>query len=111
MKKWLALFSLLGMIWWTAPSTYTDGTPILASDKAKITYRIYVDETEFAAVTGGALEWKGTLPQKPGETRQYTATAEYPGQPESKSEFTSPVTFTYYLMLSPPGDIQIHLGN
>ena len=108
MKKWFAIFSLLGTILWTAPQTYTDNLPIPSTVLPSIVYRLYVDGTEFASAKG-SLKWTGTLPQTAGEVKKYTATAEIDGQLGTKSAPTDPVTFAWFIPLNKPGNVTIQL--
>jgi hypothetical protein len=94
MKRWVASVSLLGMIWWSAPTSYTDNTAIPPSVIQTILYRIYVDGTEFATAKG-VLQWQGNLPQAAGQTKVYTATAEIDGKPGTRSAKTAPYTFVW----------------
>jgi len=109
MKKWFALFALLGTILWTAPATYTDGTLVPAQTLSAIVFRLYVDGVEFASVKG-VLKWTGTLPQKVGESKSYTATAEIDGQPSTRSAQTDPVVFAWFVPLNKPGNVTIQLS-
>jgi hypothetical protein len=110
MKKWIAVFGLLSVIIWTAPADYSNGTPLPSSILPNIVYRLYVDGAEFAQVKG-VLKWEGTLPQQPGEVKNYTATAEIDGQAGTKSAPTDPVTFAWWIPLNRPGSVTIQLGN
>jgi hypothetical protein len=114
MKKLLVLLFLLipvfafaDQITWPAPTTYINGDAVPAAKSAEVTYHLYADGVEFASVPNGATEWIGTLPQRPGEVKDYTCAAELDG---AMSEQSNPVTFAYFLPLNKPGSVTIQLG-
>ena len=100
------VFGFADTIMWTAPVADTDGTEISAGDIAQIKYHLYVDGVEFAVVPDGVTRWDGTLPQKPGEVKSYTCTAELY---ERESAHSTPTLFAYYLSTVAPGSVVIQL--
>lgn len=116
MKKLMLVLLLLlvpvlvypATITWTQESTYAKSGAIVPAEKmATVVTHLYADGVEFAAVSGGATKWSGTLPQEAGQSKTYTAIAVLDGVPSATS---APTVFVWYLPLVAPGTITIQLS-
>jgi hypothetical protein len=103
----IPVFGFADQVIWDAPTAYINGDAVPAAKLAEVTYHLYADGVEFASVPNGATTWNGTLPQQPGEVKDYTCTAELDGKESAQSD---PTTFAYFVPLNKPGSVTIQLG-
>jgi hypothetical protein len=85
----VALPAMAAVVSWTAPTTYSDATPIPSADISRITYQIYYGSAQTGPWTAGVLTGPGTLTGTApdpavGTTRWYTVSAILDGQEGAK---------------------------